>query len=133
MPKTLAIDYGEKRIGLAISDDDGKYSFSRDAILSNDQKMVIEKIKELTEQESVEKIIVGWPLTLKGELNNQTNKVQLFISALGAAVKVAIEKYDERLSSQAAGRLVGEDRQGKIDSVSARLILEDYLAKQKNE
>ena len=93
MAKTLAIDYGEKRTGVAISDDDGNFSFSREAILDDDQSSVIAKIKDLTEQEDVEKIIVGWPITLKGEMNEQTKKVESFLEALKKSVNPVYVLY----------------------------------------
>ncbi|MFA6322423.1 MAG: Holliday junction resolvase RuvX [Candidatus Buchananbacteria bacterium] len=138
----LGIDYGAKKIGLAKSDDKNKFAMPLEIIKSDNQKEILKRIKEVCEQEDIEKIIVGVPISLKAEKrdnlfrlkdleNKQMQEVLVFVDWLKDNLKLPLEVEDERLSSKMANRLGrGEiKRKGDDDAVAAMLILQSYLDK----
>ena len=141
--KYLAIDYGEKRIGIAVSDENKKYSFSREN-LQND-KNLYSKLLDLIREENIIKIIIGYPMNFKSEKTIQTIKTEEF--------KYNLEKYleknshtaeliyfDERFTSKlATGSIINSglkkkkrQEKGRVDSISAQIILQDYIDKTNN-
>ncbi len=131
MGKYLGIDHGDRRIGLAISNEDKNFVFPRDNI-ENDKTTII-YLKDLVISEDIEKIVVGLPISLKGEDTGQTKKVRAFIEQLRNQLTIEIVEEDERFSTQAAGHLLGKinkkARKKKIDQSSAIVILQDYINK----
>lgn len=140
----MGIDYGSKRVGIAVSDEEKKYSFHRDNFIND--KHLIKNILELIAKENIIKIILGYPLNLKSEKTIQTTEVEMFSKKLNDnlrsnAVKAEIIYEDERFTSKLAGYnllssgLKKKDRKNKglTDSISAQIILQDYLDKQKNK
>jgi len=141
--KYLAIDYGEKRVGIAVSDENKKYSFSRDFI-DNDAKFYNNLLK-LIREEYISKIILGYPLNMSSEKTNQTLKVEDFRNKLEQFLEkneteTEIIFYDERFTSRIAESFIKtsgrkkRDRQekGLVDSGSAQIILQDYIDKSNN-
>lgn len=142
--KYLSIDYGLKRVGIAISDDEKKYSFSRDYIL-NDEKF-ISKLIELIKSENISKIIIGYPLNFKSQKTEMTDEVEKFRLLLEKNLKInslesEIVFYDERLTSglaqynlyQSGPSKKQRHEKGLIDSISAQIILQDYIDSEKNK
>lgn len=140
--KYLAIDYGEKRIGIAISDFDKSIAFPRDHIL-NDSKL-FQKILVLIKEETIEKIILGYPVNLNSEKTPQTLKVEDFKTELekflsSKEVNTEVVLFDERLTSSMAESYMTEmglkksrrQEKGLIDSISAQILLQGYLDKEK--
>ena len=128
--KILALDFGEKRIGVAAGDSEIGVAAARN-FLANDSE-VFENLVELVEPEGVEKILVGLPRGFSGE-TRQTKIARDFAKKLEAKVSATIELADERFTSRIAEanlRAAGKNsrRQKKlIDSESARIILQEYL------
>ncbi len=120
--KTLAIDYGTKRIGLAISDEMGQLAREL-AILSPDEFW--EKIPDIVIQESVGKLIVGLPLNMAGIDTDKTTEARLFAEQLEQKLQIPLELVDERLSSTMAEQIAGSSK--NIDSLSAQIFLQNYL------
>jgi putative holliday junction resolvase len=140
----MGIDYGSKRVGIAVSDEEKKYSFHRDNFIND--KHLIKNILELIAKENIIKIILGYPLNLKSEKTMQTIEVEMFSKKLNDnlrsnAVKAEIIYEDERFTSKLAeynlisSGLKKKDRKNKglTDSISAQILLQDYLDKQKNK
>lgn len=140
--KYLALDFGLKRIGVAISDENKLIAFPRN-YLKNDRG-ILEKIIELANEENVSKIIIGLPLNLKSQETVITKKAKEFGDKLYKTIKlkkinIDIVFFDERLtSSLAKTKMVNSDynrkkrkEKGTLDSLSAQIILQDYLDKQK--
>lgn len=133
--RIMSIDYGKKRIGIAISDPM--------KILASPYKTVFAKktleqtidhlIKELTELNNCEKIIIGLPLHLSGKESEMCEEVRKFGDLLKAKINLPIEYVDERLSSKGVDILLREQnlsrkaRTKKLDVGSACLILQTYL------
>lgn len=119
----LGIDYGEKRIGIAISDEEGTIAFPR-VTLRNSPSMYLE-IKKMCDEENIGKIILGIPISFSGELSAQAKAVQRFGDALRAAVGVPIEYQNEIFSSK-----IAQDsgvKKEKNDQSAAAVILQGWL------
>ncbi len=142
--KYLGIDFGSKRVGIAVSDENKKYSFSRDFIL-NDKKFY-ENLLKIIKSEFIEKIIIGYPLNFKSEKTIQTLEVEKFRSELEAKLKknnIAAELvfFDERLTSKIAQDSIlmsglsrtKRQEKGRVDSISAQIILQDFIDKTNNQ
>lgn len=135
--KVLGIDYGDKRIGIAISDVDQTMAFGKTSIENSSLKEVIKSIIDLCNAEKVVKIVVGLPLSMEGKKTAQTEKVENFVNALKEPVKIPIEYHDERLTSLSSdvilntldirGKSKHKTRKTERDIIAASLILENYL------
>jgi putative Holliday junction resolvase len=122
--KILGIDYGSKRVGLAISDE--SLTLARELTILS-PKDFWSQIEELVKKEDVSRIIIGLPLNMTGGQTDSTRRVQDFADKLEALLNVPVEYMDERLSSVMAGNLPGGKR--NIDSLAAQIILQNYLDK----
>jgi len=124
--KILGIDYGEKRIGLAVSDE--SQTFARElAILS--PKEFWEQVGQLISSQSISKVVLGWPLNMSGEMTEKTREVESFKLKVESETKLPVEVIDERLSSQMAQNLPGGKQ--NVDSLAAQILLQNYLDKNK--
>lgn len=141
--KYLALDFGEKRIGIAVSDENRKYSFSREHLINDGQSL--QKIKKLVIDENVSKIIIGYPLNFKSEKTIQTMKTEDFRNKLEEylvknSLKTEILFYDERFTSKIAESGISHSglkkkkkhEKGLVDSLSAQILLQDYIDRNKN-
>jgi len=142
--KVMGIDYGSVRIGISISDETNTVAFGKDA-LANDAGF-IPKITGIIKQNGIRKIILGYPLNLKGNKSPQTLKVEEFEAklrnyldkSLGEGT-VQIIRWDERFTSKMAQDSMLESgmkkkkRQQKsnLDIISASLLLQSYLDSRK--
>ena len=126
--KILGIDYGEKRIGIAVSDETGSLARELD-ILS--PKEFFKNIRQIIKDNEVGEIVVGWPLNMSGEETQKTKEVRDFKEELGVVTNVPVHTMDERLSSQMAQNLPGGNR--NVDSLAAQIMLQNYLNKKANQ
>lgn len=124
--RILGIDYGTKRVGLAISDE--SETLARELTILS-LKQFWEEIAGIVESSEVLKIVVGWPLGMSGEMTMKTQEVEKFILKLEKKIPVRVVKFDERLSSQMAMKMPGG--MSKVDSLAAQIILQNYLDTQK--
>jgi putative Holliday junction resolvase len=128
--RKLGIDYGEKRIGIAVSDP-LEITAQPVAVIENGDFDGLLRI--MKEYEEVEEIVVGLPKTLKGEVGIQAQKVLDFVEILKQKVSVPIVMWDERLSSAGVERTLIEaglsrkKRKKVIDKSAATFILQGYL------
>ena len=140
--RALGIDYGERRIGLALSDATGLLA-SPWKRLANDgnaiaaAKRLAEEIRVLQADESgLGAVVIGLPRRLNGEATEQTVKVQVLARELGARIEIPITLQDERLTSHEAEELLAQRerdwrrRKDQLDVMAAALILQDYLDSQ---
>ena len=133
MTRVLAIDYGDVRIGLAMSDLMHIIAKPFKTIKNHNSNDIFIEIEKIIEENNIGKIIVGLPLTLKGEYSKQTEKVLSFVDKLKIHVKIEVDTYDERLSSfQAKKSLIhqgvktGHNKE-QIDQTAAAIFLQGYL------
>lgn len=129
--KILGIDFGTKRIGLAISDE--TQTLARELEIFSPQEFW-EKIEELLTEEEVEKIVLGMPINMSGEVTQKSKEVQEFADELQSRISIPVEMVDERLSSVMAENLSGQmsGSHEQIDSLAAQIFLQNYLNQNKN-
>lgn len=122
----IGIDYGSKRIGVAVSDDEGRMAFPVGVII-NRGKRVLREIIERAKKEQAQIIVVGLPTGLDGKETEQTKTIKLFTATLAQAIDIPVEMENEMFTSRmAAGSGM---KGGDIDASSAALILQSYLDK----
>ena len=141
MARIAAVDFGLKRIGLAISDEKGTISFPLKMVLSGDSlrqsaRNVLTALAPYAKD--LGKIIVGLPLLLSGKRGEMAEQVDRFVDCLRKETTIAIETMDERLTSAQAEKALKEcdysrkERKAVIDSASASLLLQAYLDRVKS-
>ncbi|MBI2607766.1 MAG: Holliday junction resolvase RuvX [Candidatus Doudnabacteria bacterium] len=129
--RIMALDWGEVRIGAAISDEEGRIAFPFEKILDN--KKAVDQIVKLVDRLKIEKIVIGKPLNLAGEEAESASKVDKFFSQLKKKLKIPLEYLDERFTTIEAGKLLdqqglSEKKQKEIkDNIAAQIILQAYL------
>ena len=133
MPKIVALDYGNKRVGVAISDPENKIAFGLKTIST---ESVLKYIIDLVAAEKTSLVVIGFPVNLDGSLNDISNEINIFINKLNQKIPdITIEKYDERFTSVIAKKTILNSGIGKlkrrnkslVDKVSATIILQGYL------
>ncbi|GAB4439521.1 MAG: Holliday junction resolvase RuvX [Chloroflexi bacterium OHK40] len=135
--RLLGLDVGERRIGVALSDASGRLATPLTTIGAVPQAQAIERIGRLCVEHQVVALVVGLPLTLRGEVGPQAAAVQRFAAQLAEAVGLPVHFFDERLTSAAADQLLREmgvkpeKRKLQLDQVAASIILQDYLDQQR--
>ena len=130
MARSLGLDVGDKKIGLAMSDPQGILASPLTIIDHRDESLDIEAIIDIVNQYQVKQIIVGLPRTMGGSIGKQAEKVKAFIQGLCHHTEVPVEFRDERLSTVEAKRLMqAANIRGKArdDAIAAALILQGYL------
>jgi len=131
----LGIDYGLRRIGFAIADEDVRVAVPRGAVLRTDDAQAIGELLSLARKERIEKIIVGLPMGLDGRETEISSSVRVFGDELGVESGLPVEFENEALTTRmaAASGASGEHK----DQSAAAIILQSYLdkenAKRKNE
>jgi len=120
MGKILGIDIGDRKTGIAIADTQLPIATPRGIIDEPNRERRIALIAQIVREESIERIIIGLPLNLKGEIAHQAEKVLAFIKHLKKTIDVPIETIDERLTSKAS-------RCRDDDSPAAVMILQTWL------
>lgn len=125
MKRILGIDYGEKRVGVAISDAELRIALALRTIHHHDVKTAAREVTKIIEQDDISTVVVGLPLTLSGHRGERVERTRRFTQILASLAQgVNIVEFDERLSSKLAEKLISS---GDIDQKSAVLILQDYL------
>ena len=133
MNRVLSVDYGIKRIGVALSDLMQIIAKPYTTIINIDNQQVLQELDIIVQDKNVNRIIVGLPLTLKGEYSEQTKITIKFVEFLKQNMQIEILTYDERLSSiQAKNSLIKQGvktghNKGAVDQTAAALFLQGYL------
>jgi putative Holliday junction resolvase len=131
--RLLGLDVGDKRIGIAVSDETALIASPRETLERKGNKKDITHLLELARREEVSEILVGMPWKLDGSSGPQAEKVSRFVEALRGSTDIPITTWDERLSTVGAERAMIEadvsraKRRGAVDRVAAALILQSYL------
>jgi len=124
----LGIDYGEKRIGLALADREMKIATPYKILGNKGFDFVVNEIRKICETESVGEIVVGLPVSLRGKIEFQAKKVLEFVKFLEVNLKISVKTEDERLTSAMVDKLA-EEQKVERDAIAAMLILQSYLDK----
>ena len=140
----LAIDYGQKRLGLALSDEHGVTSQPFATWLRINRRRDLARLRELVREQAVRRIVVGLPLHLDGTPSEMSEEAKAFAARLNKALGIPVDMMDERLTAWEAGQTVRAARsrvsarrgskhhpKGKrrttLDDIAAAIILRDYL------
>ena len=133
--RIIGLDFGSRRIGVAISDPMNIIATGL-CVIENSPK-VVEKIKELIKNYDVDKIVLGMPLNLKGNKGMKAREVDEFLKLLNQSLGIEIITFDERFSTRQAQMTIRElnvkksqrQKKDKIDAMAAAVILQNYLDK----
>jgi putative holliday junction resolvase len=133
--RILGIDYGEKRIGLAISDPLGLTAQGLPTIERINGEDYLKKLADLIKDKDVKKIIVGLPKSMNNTIGKKAEEVLEFVEVLKSNLNLPVTTVDERLTTVRAYRVMSETKmslrkkQKKVDMISAQFILQSYLDK----
>jgi len=130
--RSLGLDIGDKRIGIALSDPDGILASPLTIINRREERLDIEAITNIVAQHQVKQIIVGLPRSMDGSIGKQAEKVQAFTQRLCQYTEVPVEFRDERLSTVSAKHLMQgvskkTRKKARDDAIAAAIILQGYL------
>jgi putative holliday junction resolvase len=133
MQRILSLDFGEKRIGVAVSDALNIIAQSVGTIERKGIKNDLKKIKDLVQEYAAEILIVGLPLNMNGTEGKSANRAIDFVNELKKEIDIRVEMVDERLTTAQGERIFLEadlsrkKRKKNIDKIAAQLILQNYL------
>lgn len=131
--RIMGIDYGDARVGVAVSDLLGMMANGVGTIKNKSRKILMEELGKLIEEYKPEKIVVGLPKNMDGSIGFRGEETYKFVDSLKEIYQGEIVYVDERLSTVGAERYLnttntrGKKRKGVIDTVAAEIILEGYL------
>jgi len=134
--RVMGIDYGDTRTGTALSDP-GRFLSSALSCIRGGMRGVAEEVVRLAEIHQVTQIVVGLPKNMDGSEGFRAERVKAFCEMLGTMTDIPVDLYDERLSTVEAHRMMdmtatfGKKRKENIDNLSAQIILQDWLDRQK--
>ena len=131
----LGIDLGERRIGLAVSDEDGRIAFPAGSLVRKGRRTDFATLCALVAERGIGRAVVGLPVHMSGRAGPEADAAKRFAAELAAAAKIPVDLLDERWTSIAAERSLAEsgrrtvERRGKgvVDEVAATLLLSTYL------
>ncbi len=135
----LGLDYGEKRIGVAIANGEQHLAIPITVVERASEKEDMDKIVRLIKQYNVERIVVGLPRSLNGSLGQQAEEVLNFTESLSQHINIPLDTWDERFSTTAAESLfkdagIKKAKRKKLrDAMAAAIILQGYLDSKKPE
>ena len=131
--RVLGIDYGSRRIGIALSDETATVAQALEQFTADSDEAAVRKISESVTERGVGKVIVGLPRNMDGSYGPQAQKVSQFVENLRAKISVPVETWDERLTTVAAERAMLEgdlsraQRKARRDKIAAQILLQGYL------
>ena len=131
--KIMGLDYGEARIGVAISDGVCMLASPLDTICEKNRELQLKKTAEVAKSNNVQKLVVGYPKHMDGTIGHRAQYTEEFAADLSEMLGIPYEMWDERLSSTEAHRILeaggvsGKKRKTKVDKIAAVIILQGYL------
>ncbi len=137
MSRILCLDYGERRTGVAISDETRTIAQSLTTITHKNDEELISAVSRLVKQYEIDLIVIGLPLSLSGKPSSRSEKIRQLASRLARQLHLPVELFDERLSTRYAQQIYAEvhgspfrqrpGAESPLDRIAATIILEDYL------
>jgi putative Holliday junction resolvase len=131
--RILGLDYGSKRIGVAVCDELGMTAQGLATIIRKNRQQTLEDIAGFISTYNVEKIVIGYPIKLDGTEGIQCEKIDKFASLLESTFSLPVIKWDETLSTKEAeeilirANIARKKRRNIVDKLAASLILQGYL------
>ncbi|MBQ8738631.1 MAG: Holliday junction resolvase RuvX [Clostridia bacterium] len=136
--KILGVDFGDVRTGLALSDITGFLASGAGTVKGGFEKTA-QRVAEVAKENDVSKIVLGHPINMNGTLGERSEKIKAFARTLEELSGIEVVLYDERLSTANAHQILnitntrGEKRKSIIDEMSACLILQSYLDRERSK
>ncbi len=133
MSRVLAVDWGERRVGLAVSDPGGVIATGLDTLAVRSADDAVTQVAARAREVEAERVVVGMPLLMSGERGEAALAAQDFAESLAAALEIPVETYDERLTSALSQRRLREvgvrtgHAKARIDQGAAIVLLESFL------
>lgn len=131
--RILAVDYGERRTGLAVSDELGITAQGLDTVIAEREEDVLTRVADTARRLGAGRILVGLPLNMDGTESEKSGKVRTFGETLARETALPVEFWDERMTSLQAHRVLREmERKTRgnkplVDRISAVLMLQEYM------
>jgi putative Holliday junction resolvase len=130
--RSMGLDIGDKRIGVALSDPGGILASPLTIIERSELRQELDAIADIVKQQEVGRVIIGLPRSMDGTTGSQVQKVQDFVQELCRCIDVPVEFRDERLTTVSARRLMKSGRKKshkkeRYDAAAAAIILQSYL------
>jgi putative Holliday junction resolvase len=136
--KYLGVDYGDKRTGLAECDPSGMLASGIGTISEGGMRKTAERVAREAESRLCKKIIIGLPKNMDGTEGDRAKVIYAFAELLSEYTKIPLDFYDERMTTMIAYRYMGETgtfgkkRKNSVDTLSAEIILQSYIDKERN-
>ena len=133
MSKVLGVDFGERRTGVAISDDSRVIAFPRETLSCPRVEQAAAAVARIAATEKVAEIVVGYPINMNGSSGPRVVRTDEFLAELAKRTEIPLKKWDERLSTKIAEAVLieagtsREKRRGVVDKLAAQVILQGYL------
>lgn len=137
--KLLGIDYGEKRIGLALSDELGSFAHEYSVLIDLTNEGVLEYLRKLIAEENIEKIVIGLPLNMSGEETYKAQDVREFAGMLENHLDREVIFEDERWTTKMVDKTLREmkisqkEARERKDMLAAKYILQSYLDRESDD
>ncbi len=137
--RVMAIDYGDARTGIALSDLTGSLAGETRVIHSKQEAVVLQEIAQIADQFAVTEFVLGYPKNMNGSIGPRAEKSEAFAEKLRLQSGLPVLLWDERRTTVDAHRILsetgnrGKKRKEKVDAVAATLILEGYLIRKRQE
>ena len=137
--RVLGIDAGTVRTGIAVSDSDGFLASAVCTVKANGLRALAAAIKEKAEEYSVRLIVIGHPINMNGTLGESSARIHRLADEIRLICDIPVTLFDERCTTMAAASILnltdtrGSKRKAVIDSLSAEIILQDYLDSEKRK
>jgi putative Holliday junction resolvase len=125
--KVLALDYGSARTGVAVSDATATLARPLGVVERAGSDSGLARLAEIVRSEGVERIVVGLPVTLRGERGAQVDETERFVASLEAAVDVPVDTWDERFTTRLAAASLANGARADEDALAAAHLLTSYL------
>ncbi len=133
MGKVLGVDFGDRRTGVAVSDDSRTIAFPRETLECPRVEQAAAAVARLAAAEQVAEIVVGLPVNMDGSRGPRAARTEEFLAELARRTAVPLRRWDERLSTKVAEAVLIEagtsraKRRGVVDKLAAQVILQNYL------
>jgi putative Holliday junction resolvase len=134
----LALDYGTRRIGIAVSDEAAEFAFPAGVLACQGRQRDLEALRELIAERSIQRVVVGLPVHMDGRCGETAMAAKGFANAIAEMTGLPVEMLDERWTTREAERALRESRSGRkrrraaADSAAATLLLRCYLERAHN-
>ena len=125
--RVLALDYGSARTGVAVSDATGLLARPVGVVERAGSDAGLDRLAELVGEHEADRVVVGLPLTLRGERGDQARETEAFVTALQARLQIPVETYDERFTTALAQRTTSSTPE---DALAAAHLLQGWLDRQ---